>query len=408
MRKLGPARTACILLLVGVAAMASAQTFETLVNFSKSSGQYPVYSPLIQGTDGNFYGTSEGSNNNYGMVYQVTSKGAVTPLYSFCAQKGCTDGRFPTGGVIQGSNGNFYGVTGGGGAKDAGVIYEVTPAGVETVLYSFCPLTGCPDGSLPIAGLVEGSDGNFYGTTHRGGANGDYGNYGTIFKITPSRQYTVLYSFCSQANCADGESPAAPLIQASNGNFYGTTEYGGVSPYCADQSLGCGTLFEITPEGKFTTLYTFCSQANCTDGFYPYNLVQASNGNIYGIAYIGGANGDGAIFQLSPSGNVSTLYSFCSQSSCSDGESPDGPLVQGTNGSLFGTTLAGGGVLGFGNGFGTVFAITPTGKLTTLHSFRSLEGMYPAGVLQASDGTLYGVTEEGGANQDGTLFSLMQ
>jgi uncharacterized repeat protein (TIGR03803 family) len=416
MVKLSFMKTACLMFLVCAAAIAPAQTFQTLVNFSKTNGELAPYSPLIQGADGNLYGTTGGfvGPDSYGMAYRMTPAGDLSTLYNFCSQKGCGDGAFPSDGVIQAGNGNFYGVTYRGGALDAGIIYELTPAGKLTTMHSFCSQTNCTDGELPIGGLIQASNGNFYGTTHVGGANGTAGNYGTIFEITPSRQFTTLYSFCSKANCADGQSPYASLVQASNGNLYGTTVYGGASSYCADQSVGCGTVFEITPAGKFTTLYSFCSQPNCADGFYPFSgLMQASNGNLYGTTELGGTTGNyGTVFEITTSGKLTTLYSFCAQTSCADGEFPSSGLVQGTNGSLYGTTGQGG-----ANCYpifcGTAYEITPAGKLTTLHTFHpALEGINPSGMMQATGGTLYGVTLEGGNSSAcgsagcGTVFSL--
>jgi uncharacterized repeat protein (TIGR03803 family) len=318
--------------------------------------------------------------------------------------------RFSSGALIQAGNGNFYGVTYEGGSRGDGIIFELTAAGELTTLYSFCLQTNCADGKGPVGGLIQGTDGNFYGTTRAGGAANNTGFDGTIFRITPSRQFTTLYSFCSQANCADGDSPQASLVRASNGNFYGTTGQGGVSSYCGDQSIGCGTIFEITPAGKFTALYTFCSQPGCADGDYPYSgLVQASNGNLYGTTYQGGANGNyGTVFEITTSGKLTTLYSFCAQAGCADGESPSSGLVQGTNGNFYGTTLEGGANC-FNVYCGTAFEITPAGKLTTLHTFNpAAQGANPSSIIQANDGILYGITTNGGKNADGTIFTLSQ
>jgi uncharacterized repeat protein (TIGR03803 family) len=310
--------------------------------------------------------------------------------------------------MIQAGNGNFYGVTYEGGSHGDGTIYELTPAGELTTLYSFCSQTNCVDGKGPVGGLIQGTDGNFYGTTRSGGA-AEY--YGTIFKITPSRQFTTLYSFCSQANCADGDEPQVSLMQASNGNFYGTAGQGGVSSYCVDPTIGCGTIFEITPAGKFTTLYTFCSQPNCADGDFPYysGLIQASNGNLYGTTYQGGANGNyGTVFEITTSGKLTTLYNFCAQTGCADGESPSSGLVQGSNGNLYGTTLEGGANC-FGAYCGTAYEITLAGKLTTLHTFNpAAQGANPSSILQATDGVFYGLTTSGGKDADGTIFTLSQ
>ena len=174
----------------------------------------------------------------------------------------------------------------------------------------------------------------------------------------PAQTLTTLYSFCSQGGCTDGDYPRAGLVQTTNGDLYGTTAAGGAN------RLG-GTVFKITPGGTLTTLYSFCSQTNCTDGSNSFaGLVQAANGDLYGTTGDGGANGYGAVFKITPSGTLTTLYSFCSQTNCTDGAGPEAGLVQAANGDLYGTTYSGG-----NNYNGTVFKITPTGTLTTLYRF---------------------------------------
>ncbi len=164
---------------------------------------------------------------------------------------------------------------------------------------------------------------------------------------------TTLYSFCSQTNCTDGNEPRG-LVQAADGNFYGTTAFGGAyyNNYCSADP-GCGTVFEITPAGVLTTLYSFCSQPNCPDGGHPVGLVQATDGNFYGATEWGGANGHGTVFEITPSGTLTTLYSFCAQANCADGANPEGRLMQATNGNLYGTTYYGG-----ANVDGTVFSLS--------------------------------------------------
>jgi uncharacterized repeat protein (TIGR03803 family) len=189
-----------------------------------------------------------------------------------------SDGGVPDAGVVQATNGNFYGTTYTGGASSncqggCGTVFEITPAGTLTTLHSF----DWYHGASPTAGVVQASDGNFYGTTYGGGAN-QY--YGTVFKITPSGTLTSLYSFCGQANCADGALPYAGLVQGTDGNFYGTTLEGGANTGCSLGAGSCGTVFRITPGGTLTTLHSFCAQAGCADGGNPYaGLVQASDGN---------------------------------------------------------------------------------------------------------------------------------
>src|ERR1700733_1549591 len=210
----------------------------------------------------------------------------------------------------------------------------VLPAQTLTTLHSF----DTTDGAYPLVGLAQAINGDLYGVTQNGGANcGSTGGCGTVFKMTPSGDLTTLYSFCSRAACADGRASQGALMQATNGDFYGTTTEGGAN--CPKMG-GCGTVFKITPSGALTTIYNFCSQGGdrCTDGLWPFaGLVQASNGDLYGTTFYGGANGFGTVFKITPSGALTTLYSFCSQSGCADGANPYYTLVQAPNGYIYGT-----------------------------------------------------------------------
>ncbi len=256
-------------------------------------------------------------------------------------------------------------------------------------------------GAEPMAALLQGTDGNLYGTTYEGGANG---YTGTVFKITIGGTLTTLYSFCSQSNCGDGQWPYGALIQGIDGNFYGTTAYGGASNFY-------GTVFKITPSGTLTTLHSFDN----SEGGYPLaGLLQTADGNLYGTTSDYGPNGDGTVFKITPSGALTTLYSFCSQPGCTDGRDPYAALVLGGDGNLYGTTVSGGaaGFCASSDGCGTVFKITPSGTLTTLHSFEGTDGAAPfAGLIQAPDGNLYGVAAYGGTNNAcptgcGTIFTI--
>jgi len=377
-------------LLTGIAS--SAQTFTVLADFDKATGYLPYSQALVQGFDGNFYGTTQtGGAHGSGTVFKLTPSGTVTAIYSFCAQQHCADGANPGPGLVLNTDGNFYGSATNGGAYSHGTIFKITPVGTLTTLHSFCQQTSCPDGRPPSA-MVLAADGNFYGTTDSRGAHNYYG--GTIFKITPSGSLTTLYSFCALPKCADGREPNG-LIQATDGNFYGTT-------------LG-DTVFKVTASGILTTLYTFCSQkvgTNCLDGSFPYApLVQSAGGTFYGTTGVGGANGYGTVFKITSSGTLTTLYSFCSQNNCTDGSDPQTALVQATDGKLYGTTTGGG---GYGNG--TVFKITSGGTPTTLYSFCSqtncTDGSEPNGLLQATNGNFYGTTISGGNSLDGVSFRL--
>ncbi len=181
----------------------------------------------------------------------MSSAGTLTTLYSFCAQTNCPDGSQPYAGLVQGSDGNFYGTAAGGGTHNGGTVFKITPEGKLTTLYQFCSETDCKDGDQPYGALIQGVSGNFFGTTSTGGAN----NQGTVFKLTPSGTLTTLYSFCAQTNCPDGSQPYAGLVQGSDGNFYGTTYSGGGLQGIAcvndliDGVAGCGTIFKVTPGG---------------------------------------------------------------------------------------------------------------------------------------------------------------
>jgi uncharacterized repeat protein (TIGR03803 family) len=390
--------TSCIAVICLFGAVeAPAQTFTTLATFNGTNGAQP-YAGLVQGINGSFYGTTFGGGaNSLGTVFEITAGGTLTTLYSFCSQTNCTDGSGPFAGLVQASDGSLYGTTYYGGAYGYGfgTVFKITPGGTLTTLHSFAGtvLGATGDGAYPRGGLIQATDGNFYGTTSGGGV----ADSGTVFEITAGGTLTTLYSFCSLADCADGSGPDVGLVQAGDGSFYGTTDSGGTH--------GGGTVFQISAAGNLTTLYSFCSQTNCTDGGYPNaGLVQGADGNFYGTTDEGGAHGEGTVFQISAAGSLTTLYSFCSQTSCTDGGYPNAGLVQATDGNFYGTTMNGGTT----DYAGTVFEITAGGTLTTLYSFCSqtncTDGSDPyAGLVQATDGNLYGTT---GGYAYGTVFSL--
>ena len=304
-----------------------------------------------------------------------------TNLYSFGNFP--NDGNQPLAGLVQGSDGNFYGTTGYGGMNGTGTVFRISPSGNYTNLYSFI---GSPnDGSSPWAGLVQGNDSNFYGTTYAGGLNGN----GTVFQISPSGNYTNLYSFVGSPN--DGSRPWAGLVQGSDSNFYGTTGYGGLNDN--------GIVFQISPSGCYTNLYSFAGYPD--DGREPNGLVQGSDGNFYGTTYDGGTNDNGIVFQINPSGCYTNLYSFAG--SPNDGAHPEAGLVQGSDSNFYGTTWLGG-----TNDYGTVFRISPSGSYTNLYSFAGYpnDGREPNGLVQGSDGNFYGTTWLGGMNDGGTVFRI--
>jgi len=335
---------------------------------------------LVQGNDTNFYGTTYGSGSGpsvYGTVFRISPGGSLTNVWSFT---GGNDGANPQAGLVQGSDSNFYGTTAWGGANGYGTVFRISPSGSLTNLWSF---TGGTDGDSPQAGLVQGSDGNFYGTASYGGVSGN----GTVFRISPSGSLTSLWSFTGGN---DGANPQAGLVQGSDGNFYGTT-------YGSSPSAN-GTVFRISPSGILTTLWSFTGGSN---GAYPWaTLVQGSDSNFYGTASYGGAYGAGTVFRISPSGSLTSLWSFTGGN---DGATPQAGLVQGSDGNFYGTASYGGAY-----GAGTVFRISPSGSLTNLWSFTGCgDGANPyAGLLQSSDGNFYGTTTGGGTNGYGTVFVL--
>jgi len=352
-------KAAAALILCAATAWAGPRpTFTVLTTFP--IGVFPL-DPPIEGTDGNFYGITV-VNPAPATIYKVTPQGALTTIYTFCSQLICTDGSQPEAGLVLGSDGNFYGTTLRGGANDFGTVFRITPAGMLTTLHSFDQT----DGAGPCSPLIQANSGDFYGTTGSAG--------GTIFKITPAGALTTLYKFPEPPSTGS----CAPPLQAANGNFYGTN---------ADDGQGSGSIYELTPAGAFTTVHSFTGSdgANPTDG-----LVQTADGNFYGTTVEGGAYGSGTVFQLAPDGTLITLYSFGSPQS-PDGAFPYAPLVYASNGKFYGTTSAGGGW----GGFGTVFQISSQGALNRLYSFRARDGQPVTGLMQGTDGAFYGVAVSG-------------
>ncbi len=332
---------------------------------------------LVQGSDGNFYGTTA-TGGGAGAAFKITSAGGYTLLHRFTV----ADGANPGAGLVLGSDGYFYGTTGNGGAYNGGTVFRMTNAGVVTVLHSF---NGPTEGSGSLAALVQGKDGNFYGTTYNGGTYGT----GTVFKVTSAGVLTVLHTFTAfddSSHNADGANPAAALVQGSDGYLYGTCTYAGSSNY--------GTVFQVNPSGGFSVFYSFTGG---NDGGNPQGtLIQTSDGYFYGTAINGGANGGGVIFRFINGGAPTAVYSFAS------GSSPVGGIIRGNDGSFYGTTELGGDYAD-----GEVFRLTTAGVYTTLHSFSGVDGNYPiTALIQGSDGLFYGTAYSGGTNNDGAVFRV--
>jgi uncharacterized repeat protein (TIGR03803 family) len=380
-----------------------AQTFTTLHTFGGTDGAFPA-AGLVQATNGGLYGTTNSWGPNYypgGTVFKIMPSGTLTTLYNFCGQssmsQNCTDGQAPDAGLVQATNGYLYGTTYGGGANGYGTVFKMTAGGTLTTLYSFCSQSGCTDGRAPSATLVQATNGDLYGTTLGGGTVEYAFGPGTMFKMTPTGTLTAFDDFSISDACVEGAGPSG-LVQGTDGDLYGTT--GGGSGTCQ-----YGSVFKATLGGKLTTIYNFCSQGvpNCTDGSGPdATLVQATDGNFYGTTAAGGSNYAGTVFKITPSGQLTTLHSFFSPGDFQS-TNPLGGLVQGTDGNLYGTTQFGGANNGPLNSYGggTVFKITPSGTLTTLYNFCSqancADGGYPsAGLVQATDGNFYGTATYGG------------
>ncbi len=345
----------------------------TLTNNTNATGEL-FASALLKGQDGNFYGTGgDGgeTTESHGTVFRITPTGTVTNLHNFTG----ADGSYPIAGLVQGSGGNFYGTTSQGGTDGYGTVFEITPEGGFKSLHSF----NGTDGDMPGGTLIEGPDGDFYGTTQS-----------TVFKISPAGSFTLLYTF----NGYDGSDAEAGLIAGGDGNFYGTTRMGGAS--------GAGTVFRITPAGDYLTLYSFDGYdgSGSTDGSGPLaSLVLGSDGFFYGTTVTTGVNGPGTIFRVSSTGEFTNLHNFDG----TDGQNPAAALVAGSDGNFYGTTEYGGTLSG-----GTIFRVTPAGAVTTLYNFSGgADGGGPISALTPDgDNLFYGTTQVGSGNNDGTIFTF--
>ena len=381
-----------VFLFCAAAAITSSAQLTTLVDFKGPNGGNP--SNLTQGFDGNLYGTTVfgGPHKLAGTIFKVTTAGKLTTIHDFCSvvhAGQCDDGYNPLVGLTLATDGSLYGSTADGGSNgNYGTLFSITEHGQLSTLFNF---SGYPNGWDPF-GLVHAANGNFFGVTYYGGTNcASQLGCGTFYETTPEGALTTLYSFCSQASCADGSNPYATPVQAANGNFYGTTV-----------SLGagcCGTIYKITPSGILTTLHSF----NGPDGVSAQRLIQGADGNFYGTTLLGGSNSFGTIFKITPNGVFTTLHNFCTQTGCPDGSGPMW-LLQASDGNFYGVASDGG-----TNDGGTLFEMTPAGTLTTLYNFCSQpncsDGIFPVGIVQYTDGNFYGTTAEGGViSGAGTIF----
>ena len=378
--------TTFLLVLLALLSFSHAQTYTVLYNLGVKSSD-PINpsnsGTIVQGRDGNLYTTiPQGASTGEGAAVKITPAGVLTVLHVFGSSS--TDGINPTGGLTLGTDGNYYGTTS-GGCCQLGTIFKMSSAGSLTTLYSFSDQA---DGLNPETAPIQANDGNYYGTV--AGGNQGLGFYGSIYKITSSGTFTVLHSLVF----GDGAFPWAPLMQATNGSFYGTTEAGATNNE--------GNAFKITSGGTFASLFTF----DGPHGQNPFSpLIQGTDGNFYGTTANGGANGHGEVFKMTSSGAITVLHSFTASG---DGAYVAAGLVQATDGNLYGTTKMADG----STGCGTIFRVGPTGaNFSTLFTFPTdgSMGCNPeVTLIQHTNGILYGLTNTGGTGNSnhGVFFSL--
>lgn len=381
-----PRKLVLALLIVWLAGVSlNAQTYSVLYTYPGTDrNNSGILAPQVmsQGQDGALYSTvySDGTANA-GSAYKITTAGARTTFYNFCAQLSCTDGSFPQGGLILGTDGNFWGTTSTGGSKNEGTIFKLSSGGTLTSLYSFMAGT---DGGYPTFTLIQGIDANFYGES-----NAVYnGQYGAVFRVSPAGKVTVpLADF----NFTDGAVPSL-FTQGTDGNFYGVAELGG--------SKNLGVVYKMTPAGKISVLHNFTGYPS--DGALPYGiLTQGNDGNFYGVTYEGGTLNQGTIFKISSTGTYSLLYSFSYANGNYDGYHPVAGLTLGTDGNFYGVTESGG-----TDNAGAIIKFVPSGTESVLYSFcpkNVCNGFYPVTPLvQHTNGKFYGNTA--GNSLGGSVF----
>ncbi len=367
-----------ILALLSLPRLLGATTLTTISFTNPNTQGDGPQGGVVQGSDGNFYGTTEGGGSHgSGNVFKMTSGGVLTSLFSFTG--GGANSSSPRASLIQGNDGNLYGTT-----YENSTVFEINSSGTLTTLASLKNMNA----SDSLSSLIEDNQGNFYGTTYNGGSTS---NYGTVFELSSSGTLSILASFTG----TNGEYSYAGLTLGNDGNYYGTTANGGGSG-------NVGTVFKITPAGNLTTVVSFPG----TGGYYPEaGVIQGTDTNFYGTTFFGGTSGYGTVFKLTQSRALTTLVNF----NGANGQYPSGQLVEGNDGNFYGTTQNGGTTFSGGtySGYGTVFEVTASGTLTTLVSFTKTNGQQPfAGLIQGSDGNLYGTTIAGGSNNLGTVFQL--
>ena len=382
------------LVVLVLAALAQAQTFNTLYDFTGGTDGGNPYAGLIQDPAGNLYSTTSeggdlscGSKNGCGVVFKMNTAGKETVLHSFTR----SDGSGPVAPLTRDKAGNLYGTTFAGGSNGQGAVFKIDKAGSETVLYSF---TGGSDGCNPYQGLVRDKAGNLYGTTESCGSSSFYG---TIFKVVSAGKFTVLHVF--NGGSSDGANPFyGHLTMDKTGNLYGVTGAGGAS--------GKGLLYKLSKKGTFTVLHSFAG--GTSDGCSPNgSVVQDKAGNLYGTTFGCGSNSRGTIWKVSKNGNETILHNFAGGTS--DGCIPVAGVTRDSKGNLYGVATACG-----ANTYGVLYELGVSGAITLLHSFDSSDGAWPYGeVWRAGNGALFGTTYIGGdlncnhPNGCGTVWSYV-
>jgi uncharacterized repeat protein (TIGR03803 family) len=373
------ALAALLALTPAVARPAHAQTETVLHSFNGRDGSLPGERLTLDGA-GNLYGSTVGNYPSFGSIFKLAPTGRFKLLHRF------TDGQnrlFTTGKLVLDSHGNLYGVDQTGGQFGEGSIFELSTSGVFTVLYSF---RGAGDGAFPN-GLISDAQGNFYGTANLGGAF----NQGSVFEFNPGRGLKVLYSFMGSSD--GGEPFDSALYRDADGNLYGTTMFDG-------GRISLGVVFKVTPQGIESVLHTFLGGS---DGAHPKgSLISDGKGNLYGTTSSGENLRGGTVFRITTEGVLTELHTF----SGSDGFDPNAGLAMDADGNLFGTTFSGG-----SSNEGVIFEITPLGVESVLHDFSGgdADGSTPYnGLIIDQLGNLFGTTGFGGASDEGTVFELMQ
>jgi uncharacterized repeat protein (TIGR03803 family) len=377
---------ATIGLVLALTALAQAQTFTTLYNFSGGSDGNVPFAGVIE-VNGNIYGTTyEGGAGYNGAVFEVTKNGKEKTIHSFGP---APDGNSPQAPLIRASNGKLYAVASFGGANNNyGAVFEVDSTGAENVLHSFAG--GTADGCDPEGGLLE-YKGELYGTTTYCGAYG----YGVIFRLTLTGKETVIHSFTG--GDSDGASPiySSLVVNEKNGTLYGLASEGGKS--ASDCPTGCGVLFQMNKKGKVTALHAFAGSAS--DGCTPWGTPAFDkNGNLYGTTLLCGANGEGTLWKITQKGAETILHSFYNGKT--DGAQPYGGVAVDSKGNFYGATFSGG-----TEGSGALYELSGGGDYSVIYSFQYSEGAYPVGqVIVDSKDEVYGTASGGGTSGAGTVW----